>query len=132
MNSMGRALITVGIGVLIGVAVARITVGMASQQPVVSAKDGQLLTFEHSSGRQLRIGTAGFDSPFVHFIEPNGTVVMELMTTPTGHSLFSIKNPQTGDPAIRIDTATPTGAARIVFFDPATGKPARTITFDSE
>ena len=132
MNSMGRALITVGIGVVIGVAAARITVGMTTQQPFASGEDGQLLTIAHSSGRQLRIGTAGFDSPFVHFVEPDGTVVMELMTTPTGHSLFSMKNPQTGDPAIRIDTATPTGAARMVFFDPATGKPARTITFDSE
>ncbi|MEM9662953.1 MAG: hypothetical protein AAF937_11670 [Planctomycetota bacterium] len=99
---------------------------------MMTRHNNQILNVEDESGRQIRIGTAGFDSPFVHFVEPDGTVIMEMMATKTGHSLFEMLNPETGEPAITIDTATSNGAARIVLYDPKTGQPAKTITFESQ
>lgn len=131
MNNAGRSVLTVAIAVALSIVAARITVATTGQR-APGLFNGELLTIEHASGKALRIGTAGFESPFVHFLEADGTTKMELMTTPTGHALFEMKFPNTSNPAIRIDTATPTGAARIVLFDPATGEASKTIMFDSE
>ncbi len=107
-------------------------VGLAGDSVDLSVASSSPVLIDHPSGRAIRIDTVGFDSPAVHFLDTDGSVIFELMTTPTGHALMEMRNPNTGEPSIRLDTATPTGAARLIFFDPATGKPARTITFDSE
>jgi hypothetical protein len=89
------------------------------------------VTIAHPNGSELVMGTLGFDSPYVFLRSPGGKQAMDIMATPTGHSLLEMRNPQTGQPALLIDTATPTGAARILLYDPATGEVAKAITFDS-
>ncbi|HED52731.1 MAG TPA: hypothetical protein ENJ00_00820 [Phycisphaerales bacterium] len=99
-------------------------------QPKISVEGG--IRVEHQSGSRVDISTLGYDSPSIIFRDAQGNVTSDFVSTPTGHSVFTMSNPMTGKISLKIDNATPSGAARIVLYDPSTGKPGRVLMFDSE